>query len=157
MLDIDQFREAVIRPTLHYLGLHSTAAENLLLGTAVQESRLKYLKQIGGGPALGVFQIEPATHKDVWDNFLEFRPDLASKVRGIASQRTFFKNADSELMFNLRYSAAIARLIYLRAPAKLPRYDDIEGLARYWKTYYNTTLGAGTTAEFILNYREHIK
>ena len=31
-----------------------------------------------------------------------------------------------------------------RAPSALPEYNDIEGMAKYWKTYYNTSQGAGT-------------
>ena len=39
MIDIDQFKEYVIDPTLETLGLYSVAASELLLGTAIQESR----------------------------------------------------------------------------------------------------------------------
>ncbi|KAF0118141.1 MAG: hypothetical protein FD149_866 [Rhodospirillaceae bacterium] len=79
MCDSAHFVTTVIRPTLLHLGLHSPAAEALLLGTAIQESRLgTYLRQTGGGPALGVYQMEPATHEDIWTNFLAYRPDLAA-------------------------------------------------------------------------------
>lgn len=47
----------------------SSSAVNLLLGTAAQESAFgTYLRQIGGGPARGVFQMAPATAKDIWEN-----------------------------------------------------------------------------------------
>ena len=43
-------------------------------GTAAVESRMgTYLRQIGG-PALGIWQVEPATHLDCWDNWLDYRP-----------------------------------------------------------------------------------
>lgn len=47
------------------MGLHSMAAEQLLLGTAIQESHLKYRRQIGG-PALGYFQVGTNTQDDIW-------------------------------------------------------------------------------------------
>lgn len=154
MIHRNHLRYLVIAPTLEHLGLHSMAAENLLMGTAAQESRLgRYLAQVGGGPALGIYQIEPATHRDVWDNFLAYHADLASKVRGIASQHWFDDDPDGELVRNLAYATAIARLCYYRRPEPLPDADDLPGLARYWKQHYNTAKGAGTPMEFIANYQ----
>lgn len=42
-----EFLTTVIRPTLIEIGLHSTAAEQLLLGTAMQESDLVHRRQSG--------------------------------------------------------------------------------------------------------------
>lgn len=147
----------VIGPTLELIGLYSLAAERLLLGTAAQESHLgTYLHQING-PALGIYQIEPATHRDVWDNFLTYRADLASKVRGLASQHWFDADPDGELVRNLAYSTAIARLCFYRQKEPLPDANDIPGMARYWKQHYNTAHGAGTVMEFIDNYRNRVQ
>lgn len=41
MIDPDSFRRLVVRPTLEALGLHSPAAESLLLGTASQAGILR--------------------------------------------------------------------------------------------------------------------
>ena len=60
-IDINQFREEVVRPVLQDLKMYSPVAENLIMGTAAQESGFTYIKQLGGGPALGMFQVEPAT------------------------------------------------------------------------------------------------
>src|SRR5260221_162978 len=57
------------------------APVELLLGTALQESGLTYRVQLGGGPARGLFQMEPNTHDDIWDNFLKYRVPLATAVR----------------------------------------------------------------------------
>ena len=65
-----QIRSMVIRPSLKKLGLHSTSAEELVPGTAIVESGLTYLKQHGEGPALGLWQVGPATHEDLYTNFL---------------------------------------------------------------------------------------
>ena len=154
MIDPRHFRELVIRPTLQNLGLWSPAAENLLLGTAIQESGLVYLKQIGGGPALGVYQIEPATHDDVWRNYLAFRQDLKRRAMDVSTNRW---SGTPQLVTNLAYATAIARIIYRRVPEPLPPPGDIEGMGAYWKQYFNTPAGRGTAAQFILNYREHAK
>ena len=71
MIHIQQFKDHIIVPTLKKIGLHSDAAVQLLLGTAVQESRLMYLKQLKGGPAIGFYQIEVITLNDIYVNFLK--------------------------------------------------------------------------------------
>ena len=51
--------------------LVSQEAENLLMGTAAQESALgEYIRQLGNGPALGIFQMEPETFDDIVRNYL---------------------------------------------------------------------------------------
>jgi len=63
MTDADHLRREIIAPALRHIGMWSGAAENLLLGTAAVESRMgTYLRQVGGGPALGIWQVEPVTH-----------------------------------------------------------------------------------------------
>jgi len=144
MIDVKQFREIVIRPALKLIKLHSPAAEELLLGTALQESRLQYLKQLGSGPALGVFQMEPRTHDDIWKNYLSYKPDLAKAVARLSHSPTA-----QSLATDLMYAAAMSRIHYLRIPAALPAEGDIDGQAHYWKKYYNTYLGAGTEDEYL--------
>jgi len=61
-LDAGQLRMYVVRPVLRVMSAWSQPAEDLVMGTAAQESRLTYLRQLGGGPALGLWQMEPATH-----------------------------------------------------------------------------------------------
>lgn len=145
----------VIRPTLKAIGLWSESAENLLLGTAAQESQLgRYLTQVRG-PALGIYQIEPATHLDVWNSFLKYNAKLASKVEQLLSPANS-KKKDEALITNLAYSTAIARIIYFRISKSLPAANDVKGLAEYWKKYYNTPLGKGKIEEFIENYEEQV-
>jgi len=127
--------------------LWSTAAEQLLLGTALVESDLLHRRQHRGGPARGLFQMEPATHDDIWENFLKYRLPLAESIRSLMT----FPDVDQyqELEQNDRYSCAMARIHFFRAPAALPRAGDVEEMARYWKQYYNTPLGAGRVSKFI--------
>jgi hypothetical protein len=150
---VDNLRLHIIRPTLVYLELWSDVAEELLLATAAHESLLgHYLVQVNG-PALGLYQIEPATHDDVWQNYLKFRNKLSKKV---VQLQTPSINPKNQLVYNFAYSTAIARIIYYRCPKKLPKADDIEGLAQYWKSHYNTFLGKGSIDDFISHYQRFI-
>jgi len=147
-LDIDQFVTRIIDPALDLLKLNSLAARELLLGTALQESRLTYLVQLGKGPALGLFQMEPATHDDIWENFLAYKPELSGRIAQIEPEY------DAHAMIgNLWYAAAMCRVHYFRAKASLPEAGDLNAQAAYWKRYYNTVRGAGTVDEYIHNWR----
>lgn len=152
MLHVAHVREHVIRPTLKFIELHSDAAENLVLGTMAQESRLTYLKQLGAGPGLGLAQMEPATFFWLWNDYLPRRAALHDRVRELIG--TWRHNVDlpSEMVTNLAFAVAMCRIRYLAAPAPLPAADDVDGLARYWKKYYNTDQGAGTVEQFAANY-----
>jgi hypothetical protein len=139
------------------------AVENLLVGTIAHESAGgKYLHQIKG-PALGIYQIEPLTHFDIWSNYLKYRADLRDKVLGMVPARNLRHDSamgidygdDSMLITDMSYATVMARLIYLRAPAPLPQADDLQGLAAYWKKFYNTPLGAGTEQQFLAHYAQH--
>ena len=152
MLNVGDFRRRIIQPTLEHLGMYSQAAENLLIGTAVTESGLRSLTQTGGGPARGLYQIEIATHTDVWANFLSYRDELSAKVDEL--QAPMFAG-ERALVGNLYYATAIARIIYHRRPEPLPDEDDIEGLGSYWKDHYNTANGKGSRHMFTLNYMEY--
>jgi len=150
MLDPQQFTKHIIRPALEAIDLYSEAAAELLLGTAIQESRLVYLKQIGGGPALGLFQMELATHDDIWINYIKYHDDLKGKILDIS------KFGDSShLIWNLYYAAAMCRVHYYRDPEALPEAGDISRLAAYWKRVYNTAAGAGTEAEYMANWHKY--
>jgi len=151
MINAGQLRQFVVIPELKRLGLHSKAAENLLMGTAAQESKLgEYLVQLGNGPARGIFQMERATEKDIWINYLAYQPKLAAKVLAITATLTPYYQ--DEILYNLRYAAAMCRIHYLRKKEKLPDQNDVGALGKYWKDHYNTHLGRGTVAEFKRNY-----
>ncbi|MEQ8803953.1 hypothetical protein [Haliea sp.] len=109
----DHLREQVIRPTLKYLGVWTPASEDFLLQSAVSAPELGLFSARNTG--LGLFHITAAQHRDIWDRYLAFRPDMASRVRGLASQRAFLSDPDSELQTNLSYCTAIAWLLYQRS------------------------------------------
>ena len=162
MIDVVDFRDLIIRPTLDELAkaeprIRSKAAVALLLGTALCESELTFLRQRvrgGFGLALSFFQIEPATHKDVKRYLNERRRDLATRVFGLS---TIIDPDDFELATNLRYATGIARVKYWMDPAPLPSVDNIRGLAGEYKRIWNTTRGKATAQRFIDFYERHVK
>lgn len=141
----------LISDTLHGIGLCSEDAVNLLMGTCAQESAMgKYRRQLGGGPALGIFQMEPATFRDIVKNYLNYKQELRDKVLAVSGVDGF--NPD-DLVFNDRLAICMARVHYLRVSEKIP--SDLDGWARYWKKFYNTPLGKGTEYEFVCNYKRY--
>ena len=152
-IDKNQLRD-LITETLEEIGMNSTAAVNLLMGTAAQESHLgTYIRQVKG-PALGVFQMEPFTNDDIWNNYLLYKSDnFKQKIFDACKSDQLFNET---LVFNLKYAIIMARLHYRRVREALPKHDGVEGLARYWKKYYNTELGKGTVEEFIKNYNRFV-
>ena len=145
-MDAQVFLEVVIRPALLAIGLHSAAAEELLLGTALVESQLVHREQLAGGPALGLFQMEPRTHDDIWRHYLRYRTKLARKVDALLSRPGADRPA--ELLAHERYAAAMVRIHYKRVAEALPSAGDTAGMTRYWKRYYNTRRGKGREAKY---------
>lgn len=154
MIDPRQLRAFVIDPVLNRIGLYSLAASDLVLGTIAQESACgQYIKQIGGGPALGICQMEPATHDDIWKNFLRYKDDLRDAV---ARESACGIGGDArELVGNLNYAVAMCRVHYARKPGLIPA--DRLGQARYWKQWYNTEKGAGSVDEYMRNWARYVE
>ena len=140
-LNYRQFTDYIIVPSLNMLQLMSPAAVQLLLGTAVVESRLEYVKQIRG-PALGVFQMEPATHDDIYENVLRYKPVLEGRLLMLAGD-----GRAEEMVYNLQYAAAMCRIQYYRYNKYMPEKDDYVGMAGFHKKYYNTVAGATKVEE----------
>lgn len=149
-------RVYVVAPVLRHLGCDSLAMQNLILGTAAQESHLgDYLVQLGAGPARGIYQCEPATHDDIHANFLKYKSQLRARV---LAYMTMQFSAVDQLVWNLGYATAICACHYLRYEPKnpIPAHDDIEGLGQYYKKFYNTPKGKATVAQFVENYERSV-
>jgi len=151
-MDKDQLRQ-LIRDVLIEVDLHSDSAEELLMMTAATESHLgTYIQQVGG-VAQGIFQFEPATEKDIWDNYLAYREVLTDKVIYSIGGGGLSK---FELRANLTYQIVLARIHYLRVKERLPEATDITGLANYYKVYFNTHKGKATVEKAIESYNHYV-
>ncbi len=151
------FVEHVIQPVLDQLDmsvgakgqLNTQAAINLILMIAAHESgHLTYSKQVRG-PALGFTQMEPATFTWLMEWLGKSKPYLLDAL-------SFFGPIDSPtpeyMVISPQYAVAAARLNLLRFPEALPHADDLEGLAKYAKKYWNTSAGKATEADYLNAY-----
>ena len=163
-MDKYQLRD-LVQETLKEIELHSSEAVNLILGTIAQESRLgHYIKQLGGGPALGICQMETNTHNDIWYNYLKYKKCIARKLENITCSDIKIDTTKElpiikypladEMRWNLKYAIAMCRIHYLRVKEPIP--FGIQDQAKYWKKYYNSYLGAGTEKEYIENYNKYV-
>ncbi len=140
-LYLSHVKTYVVVPALTAINLASSVAVNLVLGTAIAESGLQYLHQIGGGPACGLFQMEPATETDLWNRIVAPNPILKlAMLKLISGSGPIIGDT---ITWNLQYAAAMCRLKYYDSPLALPA-NTATALATYWKTIYNTSLGAGS-------------
>jgi hypothetical protein len=154
-LDLTQFRDLVVRVTTAQ-ELCSEVSTNLILGTCAKESAFGiYLKQMGEGPALGIFQIEPKTEQDIWNNYLFYgRANKRKAIYQISGVRSY--NNNGALEWNIAYGICMCRLHYRRIAEPFPALDDIEALGWYWDTHYNRNPLKGTVAQFVKAYEKYV-
>ena len=150
------FQTKVVDAALRNLGLYGEGMADLLLGTALHESGgFKWNKQRGGGPARGYFQMEIATHDDIWANYLKYHKLLAGAVKKMVPAK---QEATAQLMLTSDlYAAAMAAVHYKRKGVAVPSKYTVEDLAKLWKKSYNTLAGAGTTDEFVADWNNYAK
>ena len=145
MGNIKKVCEEIANYSLDKLELNSDAALQMVMTTGQTESGYDYLRQIKG-PAIGFWQMEPATMYDIWENYVTYRPKYKEALWRLGFNEGF---AVESLLSNLAVQAAFCRLHYRRVPKKLPKVGDLEGQAKYWKEFYNTIKGKGTVEHFI--------
>jgi hypothetical protein len=161
IMNNEHFRIHIVRPTIKLMdgyikGMWSEAAENLLVGTAIMESDLAYLKQ-KNGPALGVYQIEPFTHKDITERYIEeskFRDEFNNMFDNMVGWPYPDEFDINQLIFDLRYATMIARIKYWMSVEPLPSANDIHALGHYWNKNYNANPDVGTAEQFESKYRK---
>ena len=150
----------VIRPALHKMGekYYSNGSCQQMLATCAQESNCgKYIKQVNG-PALGIMQIEPATHKSIWVDYIDYNYDLKRLMLSMLPDSArgdgaiAFNARNNCLINNLEYAVCIARLVYYRTPYKMPEVGDKQGAWKVYKKVYNTEHGKATEEEFMHNW-----
>tara|TARA_Y100000590_G_C15742063_1_gene1020602 strand:- start:425 stop:880 length:456 start_codon:yes stop_codon:yes gene_type:complete len=149
-MDLYQLKEYIIEPVLKVLRMYSVEAVEQVIGTVCQESLGgRFIKQLNNGPALGIYQMEPDTARDIIGNYLKYRPELYGRVFSFFNER---QTLEENLKGNLYFQTAMCRVHYYRCKGAIPK--DLEGQAVYWKNNYNTHLGKGTVEEYIENYNK---
>jgi hypothetical protein len=145
----------IIEDTLNRVGLYNEQASTMVFNTGLVESKYRALMQYPSKIARSFFQVEPNTAFDIFDNYLKYRKGLWYDVIEACELDDKYKDEiptvqDCErlLTINLAFAICMARLVYRRVPAPLPKSDDIESQAEYWLKYYNAG-GKGTIGKFI--------
>ena len=154
MLNINQFREEIVLPALHGLQLYTKELAELLVFTcAVESAGGTYVKQLHG-PAVGIFQIEPASFTDLWVNYIVRKPNILNLLTlnfGVHKMPQ-----PSELITDLKLAAAICGLFYMHR-TKIPTSMVAEDLWELYKKYYNTESGKAEKDASLKAYAKFIK
>tara|TARA_B100000809_G_C15009910_1_gene484579 strand:- start:536 stop:991 length:456 start_codon:yes stop_codon:yes gene_type:complete len=135
----------IIKFTLEHLDMYSEDAASLVYRTGMAESSYKHLRQVKG-PAIGFFQVEPATIIDTVSNYVDYRPELRTKLWSLGWDDTKY---EQRVLSSIALQAAFCRLKYRRDSKPLPKADDVMGQAKYWKRIYNSEHGKGTVEHFM--------
>ncbi len=117
----------------------------LLMISAHESGGFTYCKQ-KGGPALGLFQMEPATFASVMA-YLERTGKFPDINRNTPVER---------LVTDVEFATAMARVYLWTFPEAIPDADDLDGLAKYAKKYWNTDLGAATADKYKADFLTHV-
>ena len=99
--------KTIIDWTLKYLNMHSDDASALVYRTGMAETKYNHLKQMGDGPALGFFQCEPNTMKDIMENYVSYRDGLKQKIYYLGYNDD---NPEMSLMSNVALQVAFCRI-----------------------------------------------
>ena len=127
-----QLLEYIIAPTLKRMPkMDSLAAHQLLLITAILESDCgKYVHQVGGGPAVSIYQIEPATIYDIYDRIVQAkfsRIMVYTRISCLDHEPSL-----EDMTGNNIIATMMARFNYYGNPNPLPNAGDVDGLIRYY-------------------------
>ena len=159
MISIKQIRSLIER-TCSTMGkkFASDDAIDLVLVTGIVESRYKYLRQLGNGPACSFWQVEPATCVDNLVHYLKHRKSLiVSCAEASRVDSKYWQVYDEDIWAdilekNIAAGIVHSRLKYWRVPKSIP--NTVQGKADYWKKYYNSEGGAGNPDHFVEAYEK---
>lgn len=163
-LDPRQLRDLIVRPALQALALPGDERiEKLVMGTAAHESEgFRLIKQVGGGPALSPWQIEPGTLRYTIATASEA---LRMKLLAFTAVTPWSSPGSplaeqilDQLPGNLYLGAACCRAIYYYKPFKLEELGagEPEKAAKVWKRVWNSPAGKGTEGAFLANWRRYL-
>jgi len=153
-MDAQQLYDCIIKPTHKYMGgnYESENANFLSLCTAAIESNCGYYRKQINGPALGPWQMEPETRKDIYrecDALMDV-DDAKSEVYLLITSLKIRANIASvpPMVTSPFYACAMARLKYSMDIAPLPDHNNLRAVYDYYKRIYNTPAGASTWSKF---------
>lgn len=154
-MDARQFYDYAVCPAIDAVALpNSSAAEQLVMGTVAQESEFVAIHQYGGGPAVGICQMEPVTLNSLAEWLASKQPDLMARVSRLAIPGMSWVD---QLPGNLYLSVALCRADYWRVPYALPALNDLEAQWLYYKQYYNSYQGAATREQYAGNWNRLVQ
>lgn len=123
-------------------GWDTPDARDLLLATAVAESDLRARFQDAGGDAIGLFQIEYGTYRDLWRRAIRYKhPKLYKAMRQHFGDAQTGDVKFEDLQRNDVVGAIFARVKYFESGGKIPPASDIDAQAKFYKEIYNTASG----------------
>ena len=139
----------IVEYSLYKIDCYSDDALALVVRTGMAESGYRALRGYGkGNPAIGFWQIEPATMYDMISNYLIYRRKYKDALEKLGMEFTG-DDIEMSVIMNIAVQAALCRLHYRRDKDPIPSWDDLKGQANYWKKVYNTNLGRGTVEHFV--------
>lgn len=146
--------KALIKSVLEAMGSKyaSNDAINLIFWTGYVESRYEYIRQLGWGPAMSFWQVEPNTAVDNIKSYLKFRKSLKKKCAEVTLTDPKIWDSDDTSLWswalehNMAVAIIMARLKYWRSPK--PMAKNIDEASVMWKEVYNSSEGAGTIDKF---------
>lgn len=153
MFKYEQFREFIVKPALKDLTMHSHAAVDLMMFTcAVESDGGTYIKQLHG-PAIGIYQMEPETYNDLWQNYIQHNSRILMIL--LSNFDCHRMPPEDRMIYDLRFATAMCRLHYSRFKDPIP--SSTEEIWQYYKLHYNTPKGAATKNESLGKYYNFIR
>ena len=120
----------------------------LLMETSAVESNRGYVVSQKGGPARGIFQMEPATERCTLGWLKANFPKVHGEVMAFYDKS---KSPEWNRTHNVPYNVAMSTVYYWRrmGDSLAKNITTLEDRAKVWKTHYNTYLGKGSIAGYI--------
>lgn len=132
---------------------YSDQAVDLLMMIACHESLCgQYTKQVNG-PALGVFQMEPFTHDDLYESYINHNRTIDFAIgKFVPSRQSLIdKKSRAELLqTDIRYAIILARVFFMRFKDPIPDTDFSRAI--YAKKFWNTEKGKATEDQYLNDY-----
>lgn len=165
IIDRVKFENSVdkVVKSFEFLGIDREGYKKLLIETAVYESTSGMIVKQSHGPALGIYQIEPRTHRYVTEEWLgrqgcAIRDNVARNVdMWKIKAPPGYDDTRWNLMYNINYQTAVALALYYKRTSKNDKYPltTIRDRSRVYKRFYNTGSGKGSKIGYIQKAKEY--